>query len=538
MLGNEILARALRAMDVERVFFIMGGPFVDAHNECESAGISMIDVRHEQAAAMMALAEARITRRTGVCMACSGPGAMNLVTGVAHAQADAAPLVAIGGSSALAQDGQEPFQETDQVGVFRPLTKWSARCMDARRIPELIATAFRVAAAGRPGPVYLDMPGDVLYSDVPEDEVAWVQTRPERECQPASVDAVDAALDALRSAKRPLIAAGSGVVWSQAEDALRAVVDRFGLPVWTTPSAKGVVPESGGMCFPAARSAAFRGCDLILQVGTRQNYVFSYFSPPRFAADATLVQIEVDPAEVGRMRTPEVALVGDARVVLEQLLERAGDTIDPSMYREWVDGLAEQDRGRRESGKPSRPDDMPIHPVALCEEIARWLPEEAIVATDGHEILSFARQTLLFDRAEWLSSGTYGTMGVGLPFAVGAKAVAPERPVVVLHGDGSFGLNAMEMDTAVRHGLPVICVISNNGGWSATDRYKAGRELGTTRYDSMFEPLGCFTAFVEDIGDLVPALQKAHESGRPAVINVVTDSGGRAATAKFTEYMT
>jgi thiamine pyrophosphate-dependent acetolactate synthase large subunit-like protein len=539
MTGNEIVARCLTQHGVDTLFFLMGGPMVDCENACEQAGLKMIDVRHEQAAVMMAHAYARLRRRAGVCMASSGPGTANLVTGVANAYADSAPVVAIGGSSPLSQAGMGAFQETDQVALFRPITRWSERCHDTRRIPEYVAAAFRAATAGRPGPVFLDLPGDVLYRDVAEADVRWTAGTVERIRPSADPAEVEQALALLEQSRRPVLISGSGVIWSSAEGQLRAFVDQAGLPFFATPQGRGAVPEDHPLSFLAARSTAFREADLILIAGTRQNYVIDFARPPRWNAEAKLIQIDIDPAEIGRNRQVDVALNGDVAAVLDQLLQAADGRLNPARYAAWASYLASlHEEKAAEQERRMSTDARPIHPLRLCKEVRDFLPRDAVLCVDGQEILTYARQSIPFYAPHSLNSGPYGCMGVGLPFGLGAKLAMPDKTVVVLHGDGSFGLNALEMDTAVRHGLPVVCVVSNNGGWTALDRHKAGRELGFTRYDRMVAPLGCHAEYVEDPDAIRPALERAVASGTPSLVNVVTDPKARAQQVKFANYST
>jgi thiamine pyrophosphate-dependent acetolactate synthase large subunit-like protein len=539
MTGNEIVARCLSQHGVDTLFFLMGGPMVDCENACEQAGLKMIDVRHEQAAVMMAHAYARLRRRPGVCMASSGPGTANLVTGVANAYADSAPVVAIGGSSPLSQAGMGAFQETDQVALFRPITRWSERCHDTRRIPEYVTAAFRAATAGRPGPVFLDLPGDVLYRDVADADVRWTAGSVERIRPSADPASVDQALALIEQARRPVLISGSGVIWSSAEGQLQAFVDRAGLPFFATPQGRGVIPEDHALSFLAARSTAFREADLIVIAGTRQNYVIDFARPPRWNAEAKLIQIDIDPAEIGRNRQVDVALNGDVAAVLDQLLQAADGRLNPARYAAWASYLASlHEEKAAEQERRMSVEARPIHPLRLCKAVRDFLPRDAVLCVDGQEILAYARQSIPFYAPHSLNSGPYGCMGVGLPFGLGAKIAMPDKLVVVLHGDGSFGLNALEMDTAVRHGLPVVCVVSNNGGWTALDRYKAGRELGFTRYDKIVAPLGCHTEYVEDPGAIRPALQRAVDSGKPSLVNVVTDPKARAQQVKFANYST
>ena len=539
MTGNEVLARALKDHGVEVVFFLMGGPMIDCENACSQREIRMIDVRHEQAAAMMANAYSRLRRRPAVCMACSGPGATNLVTGVANAFVDGAPVVAIGGSTPVSQTGMGAFQETDQVAVFRPITRWAERCYDPRRIPELVDAAFRHAFGSRPGPVYLDMPGDVLYREVPDDQVRWTAPPAER-ARPAGDPAlVERAVDLIAASERPVVISGSGVLWAEAEPELRAIVEQAKIPFYTTPQGRGVIPEDHALSFLGARGTAWRDADLVVLVATRQNYVVGYTRPPRVNPKAKMIQIDIDAAEIGRNRAPDVGIAGDAKAVLAQLAGAGGGRFRSERRAGWISALAGEDEEKRaELEKRMSSGNTPIHPLRLCKEVRDFLPRDAVLCVDGQEILNYARSAIPFYAPRSLNSGPYGCMGVGLPFGLGAKAAMPEALVVVLHGDGSFGLNAMEMDTALRHRLAVICIISNNGGWTATDRPKTGRHLGFTRYDLMFGAIGCHAEHVEAPEQLRPALERAAGSGRPAIVNVITDPTARAQTARYADYST
>ena len=539
MTGNEILARALREHGVDHVFFLMGGPMIDAENACLDAGVRMIDVRHEQAAAMMATAYSRVLSRPSVCMAASGPGTTNLVTGVAHAFVDCAPVIAIGGSSPVSQYGMGAFQEMDQVAMMRPITRWAERAYDARRIPELVAAAFRHAFAAQPGPVYLDMPGDVLYRDVDPSDVRWVEPDIARQRPLGDPQLVDRAIALLEKAERPVLIAGSGILWSAAAGELQAWVERSRMPFWTTPQGRGVIPEDHPLCFLNARATAFGAADLVFVIGTRLNYVIDFGRPPRIAAEARMIQIDLDPAELGRTRHVDVGIAGDARAVLTQLLDALDGRL-AGRFDRWVAYLADVNEEKRlDAERAMSTDQLPIHPLRLCREVRDFLERDAILCVDGQEILNFGRQSIpTYVPGHRLNSGPFGTMGVGLPFGLGAKLARPDEQVVVLHGDGSMGLNAMELDTAVRHRINVLTIVSNNGGWTASDRRKAGRDLGYTRFDLVAKALGCHGEHVERPDDIRPALGRAAESGKPAVVNVVTDAAARARTARFATYST
>ena len=543
--GSEVLAQALRSQGVDTLFYLMGGPMLETEAACIKLGIRAIDTRHEQAASLAAHAWTRVTRRPGVCMGCSGPGTTNLVTGVANAFTDCAPLVAIGGSSPRVYLGMEAFQEIDQVAIMKPITKRAERIYDARRIPDMVATAFREATAGRPGPVYLDLPGDILGEKIEEESVVYpAEWRPAPRTlgDPA---AVREAIALLARAERPVIIAGSGVWWSDGAAALQAFVEATGIPFYTTPISRGLIPEDHALAFLNARSKAFTEADVVLAVGTRFNWVIQFGRPPRFAADLKVIHVDVNPAQLGHNRAVDVPIAGDARAVLEQLRAEAAGTIEPKQYGAWTGKLRTLDAEKSsEMDKAMSADTAPIHPLRLCKEIRDFLRRDAILVVDGQEILNYGRQAIpTYVPGHRLNSGALGTMGVGLPFGVGAKVAKPDTQVVVLHGDGSYGINAMEIDTAVRHKIPVVVVISNNGGWTANAPWtrplpKPGRNLGHTRYDRVAIELGAHGEFVEKPHEIRPALERAFASGKPAVVNVITDDKARAQTVRFSAYTT
>src|SRR5213594_1223857 len=539
--GSELLARSLTSQGMDTLFFLMGGPMLETESACLKLGVRAIDTRHEQAAAMMAHAYSRTTRRPGVCMGCSGPGTTNLVTGVANAFVDAAPLIAVGGSSPRVYLGMEAFQEIDQVAIMRPITKWAERVLDARRIPELVATAFRQATTGKPGPVYLDLPGDVLGQPVEESRLTWPARNKPAPRSLGDPGAVKEAIALLARSSRALIIGGSGVWWSDAAVAFRQFVEATGIPFYTTPISRGTVPEDHDLAFLNARVKAFAEADVVLAVGTRFNYVIQFGREPRFAADLKVIHVDINPTELGHNRPADVPIAGDARAVLEQLIAEARGKIDPRRYAAWTGRLRVLDAEKQaESDKALATDQVPIHPLRLCKEVREFLRRDAILVVDGQEILNYGRPSIpTYVPGHRLNSGPFGCMGVGLPFGIGAKVAKPDTQVVVLHGDGSYGINAMEIDTAVRHGIPVLVVISNNGGWTAdAQRSKPGRTLGFTRYDKVAQDFGAHGEYVEKPHEIRPALERAWASGKPAVVNVVTDDKARAQTIRFSAYTT
>lgn len=532
--GEEIIARCFQQEGVDTIFFMMGGPTGGTAGACLDLGMQGIYVRHEQAAAMMAHAYSRVTGKPGICIAPMGPGVANLVTGLANAQADASPVIAIGGSAPMRGWTLDTFQEMDQVPMMRPIVKSAYRIDLGYRIPEYISIAFREALDGKRGPVYLDLPGDILAGKIEEDKINWVKGNYRTEARPAGDPAlVRKAIDLLAEARKPLILTGSGVLWSRAEDDLRTFVEATGMPFFTTPQGRGVVAEDHPRSFPGARSSAFREADVVLVIGARANSMLSFLRPPRFSPDARFINVNLDGREIGHNRAAEIGIIGDAKLVLQQLTSEAKGRFDPREETPWVSQLSAKHRSNLERSSPLlHSDKVPIHPLRLCNEVKNTISRDTILVVDGHEILNFARQSIPIYQARYsLNAGPHGCMGVGIPFGIGAQAAAPDKPVVVLSGDGAFGWNGMEMDTAIRHKLNIVVVVSNNAGFTSRKTGgSVGRELGYQRYDKMVEALGGHGEFVEKPAEIRPAIERAMKSGKPALVNVCTDPEAQATT--------
>jgi thiamine pyrophosphate-dependent acetolactate synthase large subunit-like protein len=545
--GSEIIARCLQKEGIKDLFYIMGGPMLLAEATCIKEGIRMIDVRHEQAAAFACQAYSRLKQVPSVCMAASGPGVTNLITGMANALVDCCPVVAFGGSSPLSQFGRQVFQEIDQVELMRGCCKYVDRLINLKRIPQQINFALQKAISGRPGPVYLDCPGDMLYQKIDENLVDWsFAGRPMLDSRPmGDPRQVDALIGALAEAKNPLIVSGSGVIWSRAWAEMQAFVEAAGIPFFTTPQGRGVVPDDHPYSFLSMRSGAFRDADLIIVLGTRMNYIIGHASPPRFGPSAKIARIDVDPAEISMAaRYVDIPIVGDCKAVLGQLLQGIKGRINPDKYAGWRKQLADGEQAKRSSaGANKLQEDGDIHPVRMLEAVRDFMNRDAILCVDGQETLNFGRQTMsTFAPGHRLNSGPFGTMGVGMPFGVGAKVACPDKQVIVVHGDGSMGLNAMELDTAIRHKLPILVVISLNGGWTGDPkREKPGRDLGYTRYDKICEALGGYGEYITKVEDIRPALERAQkkvDEGMVALVNVRTDYRARFSGVAFSDYST
>lgn len=545
--GSEIIAKCLKKEGIDDLFYIMGGPMLLAEATCIKEGIRMIDVRHEQAAAFMCQAYSRLKQVPSACMAASGPGVTNLITGIANALVDCCPVVALGGSSPLSQFGRQVFQEIDQVELMRGCTKHVDRLINLKRIPQQINFALQKAMSGKPGPVYLDCPGDMLYQKIDENLVDWsFAGRPLLESRPlGDPRQVDALVKALSEAKQPLIVSGSGVIWSRAWTEMQALVEAAGIPFYTTPQGRGVVPDDHPCSFLSMRSTAFRDADLIIVLGTRMNYIIGHASPPRFGPTATIARIDIDPAEISTAaRYVDIPIVGDCKAVLGQLLDGIKGKVTADSYKAWRQKLAEGETAKRNAaGANKYAEDGDIHPVRMLEEVKNFANRDAILCVDGQETLNYGRQTMpTFEPGHRLNSGPFGTMGVGLPFGVGAKVAKPDKQVIVVHGDGSLGLNVMELDTAIRHKIPILVVVSLNGGWTGDPkREKPGRDLGYTRYDKICEALGGYGEYITQPEDIRPALERAQakvDEGMVALVNVRTDYRARFSGVAFSDYST
>jgi thiamine pyrophosphate-dependent acetolactate synthase large subunit-like protein len=536
--GNSLVVRALKDEGVDTVFYLTGGPMVDVGARCIEAGFRTIDCRHEQAAAMAAHAYCRVIGKPGVCFAASGPGTTNLITGVGNAYLDAVPVVALGGASPVSEVGKGAFQEMDQVAMFKPITKWSERVMHASRIPEIINKAFRIATGGQPGPVYIDLPADVLYA-VADDTKVLFPKHPHHVARISGDPAlVKKAIALIKQAQRPVILTGTGILWSGAMEELKQFVELSGIPFYTTPQGRGVIAEDHRLSFLGARNQAWKEADLAVVVGTRLNFIAGYGMPPRWAPDLKVVQVDISDEEIGRNRPVDVGIVGDAKEVLLQLIEEGRDAFKGRKDLAWIDTLRGYDkRSQEKSAALLNSDAVPIHPLRLCKEVREFMDRDAIIIVDGHEILNFARQSIpIFAPGHSVNAGPNGCMGVAVPFGMGAKVAKPGTQVIVLSGDGSFGFNGIEVDTMIRHKIPAMIVVSNNGGWASVGGMSAGRDLEFSRYDKMAEVFGGHGEFVEKPQDIRPALERAKASGKVSVVNVITDPKARSTTTAFANY--
>ncbi|MCP3936423.1 MAG: acetolactate synthase [Actinomycetia bacterium] len=536
--GGRLAARALKAAGVDCIFTLSGGHVMGIYDGCLDEGIDVVDVRHEQAAVHAADAWARLNPgKVGVAVLTAGPGVTDGVTGVANAWRANSPIVVIGGQGPFDNLRRGSLQEMDHVSLMRPISKWSDACYETSRIAEYIELAIRNALAGVPGPSFLEIPIDVLHGPVDLDAVAMPTFRDYRVAGCAPAGLIDEAVDLIAASERPMIMAGTSLKWSEGGQALVDFIDSTGIPCYVNGMGRGQVPWDNPQFFIRTRRKALDGADLVVLAGTLLDFRMKYGGsiPP----DAKIVQLDLDETLIGQNRSADVGLVGNLGANFAAIAERAaqrGLDIDHSSYRDELRTAEDE----LEAGVASQlnSDEVPIDPQRLCREIADAITDDMIVIGDGGDIVAQASKVVRVPRnGLWMDPGPLGTLGVGMPFALAAQKAHPDKRVVIIYGDGSFGLNGFEYDTAVRFGLPIVGVVGNDAAWGQMMRPQAmiygedrlvATELNTTRYDQVVEALGGHGEFVTEPDQIGPAIQRALDSGKPALVNVVmrTDKGG------------
>ena len=554
--GGRLAAEALKAGGVGTLFTLAGGHIMKLLDACVPLGIRVIDHRHEGAAAFAAEGWALSTGRPGFAAATAGPGFTNALSGLFDAGLWNVPMVLLGGRSGLKMAGQGAVADLDQRAIAAPGVKWAATCYETARIPRYFAEALYRARAGRPGAVYLEVPQDALGGQVSAPAAShegFPAVVPRSTAAPAELSR---ARDLLRQAERPLVVAGGGAYWSGAGDAIARLAEAAGIPVVTTSSARGLVPDGHRWCLGSLvhGGIALIVADVVLVLGSAFNANLGYGRPPLFSAQQRVIQVDVTADGLGGNRRPDLALAGDVATVAADLADgwAAGAA---TAREEWL-AEARQLVATSRLGWDQQVDEHEgrmVHAGAAAREVARFASEVAgggcTLVADGGDALAWALAYFPAERpGRFLSTTTaLGTLGVGLPFALAAGAARPAEPVFVFTGDGAFGLAAMELDTAVRHGLPMVVVVSNNAGWGDVRHefegelgYQGPRvaaELGFTRYDRLAEALGAHGEYVTRLDELRPALRRAYDSGRPAVVNVETDPAVQCALLRIVAEM-
>lgn len=532
--GGHLVARYLKEVEGVTTLFALAGGHIDRiFDGCLEHGIRIIDVRHEQAAVMMAHSWSLFRHQPGVCLVTAGPGFTNSLTGLVNAYLDNAPVVVLSGVAPVGDWERGVLQEMKQLDMVKSVVKWCGTCYNPKRIPEYLSKAFRHAVSARPGPTFLELPPDVLNVKVGEEEVPLPPKRTRIHKSAPDPASVAEAASLINNSERPVVVGGSGIAFSDCDQELLDFVNRTGIPFILLNCGRGAIPDEHPLSLwdggHLALLTALSQADVVIALGVRFNWLLGF---GQGFPQAKVVRVDVDPTEIDRNRSSDVGLVGDIELSLRQLnglVEEKGQTPWVKALRDAYRPLAGDEASQRERTT------SPIHPARLVEQLARATQGDAIYIIDGGDTSYFGSVGLKAkEKSSVLAAagGLLGCLGTGVPFGIGAKLARPDRTVVVLTGDGSFGFNAMEFDTAVRHNIPIVCVILNDQAWGMIKHGQemvygnervVGSELGVVHYEKVVEALGGYGEFVTRDEEVIPALERAIACGKPACVNVLTD---------------
>jgi acetolactate synthase-1/2/3 large subunit len=529
--GGALVARFLKQEQVNTIFTLCGGHIQNIYAGCQDENIKIVDVRHEQVTGHAAEGWARVNRRPGVGVVTAGPGVTDAVTGVANAYQNRSPMIMIGGASPLNQVGKGALQEMNTLDMMKPITKWAVRVHQTNRIPEILSEAWRVSMTGRYGPVYVEIPSDVLHGRVEEDQAPMPEGYRTQGRIAGDPRLIAEAAALIQKSEKPLVMGGSQVYWSEAHQDLQQFVEKIQAPVFLNAMGRGSISQEHPLFFSRTRRNALAEADVVVVIGTPMDFRLQYGR--RISENSKVIMIDSDPQEIGRNRAVDVGIEGDTKMILQQIMaELEGTSREPGS---WVGGLREAENKIIELRQQwLNSDAVPIHPLRLCKEMAEFVDENTIVVGDGGDIVSTAAQILPINYpGQWFDPGPLGTLGVGTGFCMGILTSKPDKRVLMVNGDGTFGLNGFEFDTFVRFGMPVVSVIGNDRQWGqitvglvrAYGRERAGMTIlgDNARYDKVVEGLGGHGEFVTEPDQIKPAIERAFASGKPACVNVILD---------------
>lgn len=530
--GGKLAARALKEAGVECIFTLSGGHVMAIYDGCLDEGIKVVDVRHEQAAVHAADAWSRLNPgKIGCAVLTAGPGVTDGVTGVANAWRANSPILVIGGQGPFNNLRRGSLQEMDHVGVMKPITKWADTCYDTRRIPDYIEMGIRHAVSGNPGPVFLEIPIDVLSREVEWEDVRFPKMRPQPPVlMPAESDVVHA-LDVLKTAKKPVMMAGTSVKWSNAASTIQQFIEKTHIPTFVNGMGRGTVKPGTPELMNRVRKEAIQQCDVFICAGVLLDFRLGFGRT--IPADAKIIQLDVENELIGTNRSADAAVVGNLAAsfdMIMQVMDRNGDSIDHSDWRDQL--IARETELEAAFAAQLDSDEVPIDPLRLCREIRDFVADkDVILIGDGGDIVAQASKVLPVPEENcWMDPGPLGTLGVGMPFALAAQIAKPDKRVLIIYGDGAFGLNGFEYDTALRFDLPIVGIVGVDGLWGQMARpqaavYGANRMVATklnfTRYDKIVEAMGGHGEYCEKPDEIGPALERAFDSGKAALVNVV-----------------
>jgi acetolactate synthase-1/2/3 large subunit len=534
--GSHLICKALKLEGVKNIFALAGDHILPVLDVMADQEFRIIDTRHEQAAVHMADAWSRLTEQPGVCMYTT-PGFANAIPGLTNASHTEAPVISIAGCADRHDLGRGAQQEIDQIGMAAPVTKGSFLVPDVRRIPEFIARAMRLAFSGRRGPVHLTIPIDVQEQSVDEEQVVSYSPAEYRAgiSQLADPEKVRQAVALLRQAEKPLAVAGTAAGYTLSGEALQRFIETTRVPLLTEEQARGLVsddhPYVVGFFERGLNRAAgkIRDADVVILLGRKQDFVIGFCRPPHVRADAKIIQIDPSPLEIGRNRGVAVGMAGDVTSVLEQMTKEAANHAWKDLP--WLDELRAARAAQAEwTEKLARPA-TPMHALFVHQTVKSMLRPDDCIVFDGGDFCHFGRSLLpALKPKHWLYVSSLGMLGSSLPSALAAKVAYPDSRVFMLTGDGAFGFNGMEFDTAVRHRLNIVAVIGNDSAWGIDRQIQLGlygravaTDLRQTRYEQVVQGLGGYGEFVERPEDLAPALERALASQKPALLNVAVE---------------
>ncbi len=523
--GGRLVAQRLKAHGVSHLFTLSGGHLFSIYDGCREEDIAIVDTRHEQSAAFAAEGWAKATRTPGVCALTAGPGVTNGMSALGSALKNNSPLLVLGGRAPAMRWGQGSLQEIDHVPFVEPLTKSARTVGSTAEIAGLVDEGLRTTLEPPPGPAFIDFPLDHVFMEG-EPSTAPGEL-PDPLALPAA-DGVEEAIELLRGAERPAIMAGTGLYWARGEQALTALCDELQIPVLLNGLARGCVPADHPSFFSRARSAALKGADVALVVGVPMDFRLGFGGS--FGEETKIVVIGQAPPEHPHPREVACELYGGVAATLDALREGAAGGPDRSG---WLSSLREVEDEKRAAERDELADDRaPLHPMRLYSELQQVIDRSTVVIGDGGDFVSYAGRVIeTYEPGCWMDPGPYGCLGSGPGYAIAAKLARPDRQVCLLLGDGAFGFAGLEFDTMVRHGLPVVGVMGNNGIWALEKHpmeflygYSVAAELQPElRYDRIVETLGGHGELVTKPDELKPALERAFASGKPALVNVLTD---------------
>ena len=532
--GAELFVQAALELGIDTIFTLVGDHLNELLAAAARHGMRIVDMRHESGVTHAADAWARVHRKPALSLVTGGPGHTNSLTGIATAMLAGSPLIAVSGSRPSTLAGRQAFQDIDQIGMARPVVKWAAEPSNAAEIPALLRHAYQVADAGRKGAVHLTIPVDLFAGGT--GLLACPAESGERSTTLDRPEGISHAVSLLRSAQRPVIIAGSGIWWSHAEASLRDFIERTNLPLYTITMARGTVPDDHplvmGYADPALNHAVqtvFREADLFLVIGKRIDYRLALGGARLFPPAARFIQVDIHQQELGLNRPLEIGICADARLTLEALTDAAGAAPWPA--GPWLDRVrALRDEWQAKLAAAAADGASPLHPAALFAELKESLPRDVLYSWDGGDFAHWGRSLLpALHPGGWLRLGPLGTIGSSLPNAIALQMAHPQRPVMAITGDGALGFYLAEMDTIVRHRLPIVLIVGNDAGWGLERELQCAAipgaptvacELQASRYDLVMQAFGGGGETIDRLEQVRPALARAFAAGGPYCLNV------------------